>query len=144
MGRCSWVFVVVLVVCYTGKAPNAWQRRGTQKTRNTYNQPNRSNQQTSQTKHQALPKGQPGRRITPITQQPCTLQHNNNPPSAPTPDRVITRSSVYSVANGLTHSGHATLSQYLGLTGTATTHMHEYIRYTCLICMSQCCSWAVW
>ena len=47
--------------CYTEKAPNAWQRRGTQKTRNTYNQPNRPNRpnrQTSQTKHQALPKGQ--------------------------------------------------------------------------------------
>ena len=29
---------------------------------------------------------------TKITQQSCTLQHNNNPPSAPTPDRVITRS----------------------------------------------------
>ena len=27
--------------CYTEKAPNAWHRRGTQKTRNTYNQPNR-------------------------------------------------------------------------------------------------------
>ena len=52
--------------CYTEKAPNAWQRRGTQKTRNTYNQPNRPTRQTSQTKHQALPKGQPGRRITPI------------------------------------------------------------------------------
>ena len=77
-------------LCYTEKAPNAWQRRGTQKTRNTYNQPNRPNRQTSQTKHQALPKVQPGRCITP-TQQPCTRQHNN-PPSAPTPDRVITRS----------------------------------------------------
>ena len=53
-------------MCYTEKAPNAWQRRGTQKTRNTCNQPNRPNRQTSQTKHQALPKGQPGRRITPI------------------------------------------------------------------------------
>ena len=51
--------------CYTEKAPNAWQRRGTQKTRNTYNQPDRPNQQTAQTKHQAPPKGQPGRRITP-------------------------------------------------------------------------------
>ena len=51
--------------CYTEKAPNAWQRRGTQKTRNTYNQPNRPNQQTARTKHQAPPKGQPGRRITP-------------------------------------------------------------------------------
>ena len=29
--------------------------------------------------------------------------------------------SLYSVAIGLTHSGHATLSRYLGLTGTATT-----------------------
>ena len=82
---------VVKEVCYTEKAPNAWQRRGTKKTRNTYNQPNRPNRQTSQTKYQALPKGQPGRRITTLTQQPCTLQHNN-PPSAPTPDRVITRS----------------------------------------------------
>ena len=53
------------LLCYTEKSPNAWQRRGTQKTRNTYNQPNRPNRQTSQTKHQALPKGQPGRRITP-------------------------------------------------------------------------------
>ena len=51
---------------YTEKAPYAWQRRGTQKTRNIYNQPNRPNRKTSQTKHQALPKGQPGRRITPI------------------------------------------------------------------------------
>ena len=53
-------------MCYTEKSPNAWQRRGTQKTRNTYNQPNRPNRETSQTKQQALSKGQPGRRITPI------------------------------------------------------------------------------
>ena len=32
----------------------------------TYNQPNRPKRQTPQTKHKALPKGQPGRRITPI------------------------------------------------------------------------------
>ena len=44
-------------VCYTEKAPNAWQRQGTQKARNTYNQPNRPNQQNSQNKHQALPAG---------------------------------------------------------------------------------------
>ena len=69
--------------CYTEKAPNAWQRRGTRKTRNTYNQPNRPNRQTSQTKHQALPKRQPGRRITPINtaavhasaQQPTISTH---------------------------------------------------------------------
>ena len=36
-------------LCYTEKAPNAWQRRGTQNARNTYNQPNRPNRQTSQT-----------------------------------------------------------------------------------------------
>ena len=59
-------WLVLLSLCYTEKAPNAWQRQGTQKTRNTYNQPNRPNRQTSQTKHQALPKGQPGRRITTI------------------------------------------------------------------------------
>ena len=57
---------VMLSPCNTEKAPNAWQRRGTpKKTRNTYNQPNWPNRQTSQTKDQALPKGQPGRRITP-------------------------------------------------------------------------------
>ena len=64
---------------------HAWQRRGTQKTRNTYNQPNRPNQQTAQTKHQAPPKGQPGRRITPnntaavhaSAQQQPTLSTNN-------------------------------------------------------------------
>ena len=37
--------------CYTEKAPNAWHRRGTQKTGNTYNQPNQPNRHTSQTKH---------------------------------------------------------------------------------------------
>ena len=58
---CTWP---AAVGCYTEKAPNAWQRRGTQKTRNTYNQPNRPNWQTAQTKHRALPKGQPGRRVT--------------------------------------------------------------------------------
>ena len=61
-----WLFQVLSSSsCHTEKAPNAWQRRGTQKTRNTYNQPNRPNQQTTQTKHQAPPKGQPGRHITP-------------------------------------------------------------------------------
>ena len=44
------IVALLLSLCYTEKAPNAWQRRGTQKTRNTYNQPNRPNQQTSQTK----------------------------------------------------------------------------------------------
>ena len=46
---------LLLSPCYTEKAPNAWQRRGTKKTRNTYNQPNRPNRQTAQTKHRALP-----------------------------------------------------------------------------------------
>ena len=55
------------MLCYTEKAPNAWHRRGTKKTGNTYNQRNRPNRHASQTKHQALPKGQPGRRVTPVT-----------------------------------------------------------------------------
>ena len=38
---CYFVHSLLCCVCYTEKAPNAWQRRGTQKTRNTYNQPNR-------------------------------------------------------------------------------------------------------
>ena len=52
-------------MCYTEKSLDAWHRLGTQKTGNTYNQPNRPDRHTSQTKHQAIPKGQPGRRITP-------------------------------------------------------------------------------
>ena len=90
-GDCSYSSIVLLLpvfvvlgMCYTERAPNAWQRRGTQKTGNTYIQPNRPNRQTSQTKHQALPKGQPGRRITPINtaavhasaqQQPTIITH---------------------------------------------------------------------
>ena len=66
------------------KALKAWRRRGTQKTGHTYNQPNRPDQHTSQTEHQALSKGQPGRRITPSTtaavhasaqQQPTIVTH---------------------------------------------------------------------
>ena len=65
---------------------NTENRKHLQSTQSTVNR------HTSQTKHQALSKGQPGRRITP-TQQPCTLQHSNNQPSSPAPNRVITRSS---------------------------------------------------
>ena len=36
-------------------------------------------------------KDSPGDAQHQLTQQPCTRQHNNNPPSSPTPDRVITR-----------------------------------------------------
>ena len=52
MGVNNKVFVgnilsVYAEVCYTEKAPHAWQRRGTpKKTRNTYNQPNWPNRQT--------------------------------------------------------------------------------------------------
>ena len=52
------------------------------KTGNTYNQPSRPNRHTTQTKHQALPKGQPGRRITPLntaavhtSAQPTIITH---------------------------------------------------------------------
>ena len=48
-------------MCYTEKAPNAWHRRGTQKTGNTYNQPNRASTDTPHrpsTKHYR--KGSPG------------------------------------------------------------------------------------
>ena len=80
-------------LCYTEKAPNAWHCRGTRKTENTYNQPNRPSTDTphrQRTKNYR--KGSPGGIKHQLTQQLCTLQHNNNPPSAPTPDRVITRS----------------------------------------------------
>ena len=33
-------------------------------------------------------KDSPGDAQNQLTQQPCTRQHNNNPPSSPTPDRV--------------------------------------------------------
>ena len=59
----------------------------------TYNQPIRPNRQTSQTKHQALPKGRPGRRITPINTAVVDASAQQQPAiSRPTPDRVITRS----------------------------------------------------
>ena len=71
--------------CYTEKAPNAWHRRGTQKTGNTYKQPDRPSTDTPHrpsTKHYR--KGSPGDAQHLLTQQqPCTLQHNNNPPSLP-------------------------------------------------------------
>ena len=53
-------------MCYTEKAPNAWQRRGTQKTRNTYNQPNRPQPTNLTDQAPSTTEGQPGRRITPI------------------------------------------------------------------------------
>ena len=73
-------------IFYTEKAPNAWHRRRTHRTGNTYNQPNRPNRLTSQTKHQALPKGQPGRRTTPINtaavhasaQKPNIISHTRH------------------------------------------------------------------
>ena len=69
-------------MCYTEKAPNAWQRQGTQKTRNTYNQPNRPNRKTYRPSTKRYRKDSPGDAEHQLTQQPCTLQHN--PPSAPT------------------------------------------------------------
>ena len=81
-------------LCYTEKAQNAWHRRGPQKTGNTYNQRNRPSTDTPHkpsTKHYR--KGSPGDAQHQLTQQPCMLQHNNNPPSLPAPNRVITRSS---------------------------------------------------
>ena len=73
----------VLHVRVHGKSSKRLHRRGTQKTGNSYNQPNRTNRHTSQTKHQSLPKRQPGRRITPINtavvhasaQQPTIITH---------------------------------------------------------------------
>ena len=84
VGMCGYVLVLsISLLCYTEKAPNAWQRRGTQQTKNTYNQRNRPNRQASQTKHQVLPKRQTGRRITPLktaavhasAQQPTISTH---------------------------------------------------------------------
>ena len=89
--------------CYTEKAPNSWHRRGTQKTGNTYNQPKRPGRHTSQTKHQALSKGQEGRRITPSNtaavhasahRQPTIITHTYVIHTyIHTPDRVMTRFS---------------------------------------------------
>ena len=84
------------VVCYTEKAPNAWHRRGTQKTGNTYNQPKRPSTGTTHrpsTRHYR--KGSPGVKTHNTNQHSirARLQHSNHPPSLPTPNRVITRSS---------------------------------------------------
>ena len=84
-----------LHVCYTGKAPNAWHRRGTQKTGNTYNQPNRPSTDTHRPSTKHYRKGSPGVK-THDTNQNCSrarLQHSNHPPSSPSPNRFITGSS---------------------------------------------------
>ena len=52
------------------------------KTGNTYNQPNRPTRHTSQTKHQALPKGQPRRRTNGHGSRAClstTTTHHHHP-----------------------------------------------------------------
>ena len=70
--------------CYTEDAPNAWHRRGTQKTGHTYNQPNH-------TTHR--PSTWPYRKGSPAVRTHSTNQHSNHPPLPPTPNRVITRFS---------------------------------------------------
>ena len=86
--------VPAVVWCNAKKALNTWHRRGTQQTGNTYHQPNRRSTDTPHRpsiKHYR--KGSPGDAWHQLTQQPCTLQHSNNAPSSPSPNRVITRSS---------------------------------------------------
>ena len=83
-------------MCYTKKAPNAWHCRGTRKTGNTYNQPKRPSTDTTHrpsTKHYR--KGSPGVKMHNTNQHSsrARLQHSNHPPSSPSPNRVITRSS---------------------------------------------------
>ena len=82
--------------CYTEKAQNAWHRRGTQNTGDTYNQPKRPSTDTTHrpsTWHYR--KGSPGVKTHNTNQHSCRarLQHRNHPPSVPTRNRVITRSS---------------------------------------------------
>ena len=82
--------------CYKGKAPNAWHRRGTQETGNTYKQPKRPSSDTTHrpsTKHYR--KGSPGVKTHKTGQHSsrARLQDSNHPPSSPSPNRVITRSS---------------------------------------------------
>ena len=115
--------------CYTEEAPNAWHRRGTQRTAITYNQPNRPDQHTSQTKHQALSKGQPGRRITPINtaanqHSSCacfstTTTHHHHPhPTGSSPDPLSQRSPLRSL--GAIHRGAVALHQCKLFTFTFT------------------------
>ena len=80
--------------CYTEKAPNAWHRRGKQKTGNTHNQPKRPSTDTiyrPSTRHYR--KGSPGVKTHNTNQHSSRagLHNSNHPPLLPTPDRVITR-----------------------------------------------------
>ena len=84
--------------CYTEKAPNAWNRRGTPnlKTGNTYYQPKRPSTGTTHrpsTRH--YEKGGPGVKTHNTNQHSsrARLLHSNQPPSSPTPNRVTTTSS---------------------------------------------------
>ena len=84
------------LLCYTKKAPNAWHRRGTQNTGNTYKQPKRPSTDTT---HRPAPNtieraARESRRITRLQHSSrARLQHSNHPPSSPSHNRVITRSS---------------------------------------------------
>ena len=86
-------------MCCTEKAPNAWHRRGTQKTGNTYSQPKRPSTDTTHrpsTEHYR--KGNPGVKTHNTNQRSSCArhqrsscarhQHSNHPPSSP--NRVIT------------------------------------------------------
>ena len=84
------------VKCYTEKAPNAWHRRGTQKTGNTYNQPKRLSTSTPHRRSTGhYRKGSSGFKTHNTNQHSsrARLQHSIHPPSLPTPKRFITRSS---------------------------------------------------
>ena len=83
-------------MCYTEKAPNAWHRRGTQKTGNTYNQPKRlSTDITHRPSTWHYRKGSPGVKTHNTNQHSsrARLQHSNHPTSLPTPNWVINRSA---------------------------------------------------
>ena len=84
-----------LHVCYTGKAPNAWHRRGTQKTGNTYNQPKRPSTDTHRPSTKHYRKGSQGVKAHNTNQHSsrARLQHRDHAPSSPSPNRFITGSS---------------------------------------------------
>ena len=91
-------------MCYTENAPNAWHRRRTQKTGNTYNQPNRPSTDTTH-----RPSTKQYRKGSPAVKTHNTHQHSNHPLSV----SVSSAGSMSSCHVVRVHSFAATLQRLI-------------------------------
>ena len=118
-------FVLVLsstLWCYTEKASNAWHRRGTKKDRK-HLQSTQSAHSTHVTDQAPSTTERTAQETHQWPRQPCMPQHNNNPPSSPTSDRVITISFQPTRHAAKPRSNTGGLAEQAG--GAAQHHRHH-------------------